>query len=118
MTKITLTHIKQEDVEFDVEFPIFRETDVPWDHGSERTFTMILESKVAYHVTHTEEYGRDGSKIYELEIESRYEFDTSDPDYHLGRGKYSSSKNAFYAALKKMQEALSFVPDKEIKNNT
>lgn len=101
MAKLTLTIKEPKTVEVEVDFPIYRQHDT--DHTE--TFSRIDEDRRSWHITR-----RHYDNGWEFEVESPYHFDSSDPDFHLGRGMYASSEGQFYAALRKLKAAIEDVP--------
>lgn len=91
--KIKLWKHKKEQVEVDVEFPIYR-TQV---FESSCIYTRINRDGSAVHVDVG--YEHDGylanPSKYEVEYEEKYEFDGSCEDYHLGKGRYSLTEDDF-----------------------
>ena len=96
--KIKLKETIEQDQEFEVEFPIYREHAWPEFHVT--IYTRIEENLKAVHIEISGEYN------VEVTVVEKYRFDGSCMDYHLGRGTYKSSKQDFDKALKKARELI------------
>lgn len=92
MKTVSLTVMKPEKVNVDVDFPIYRKH--VFDESTD--YTRITEDLKAVTIHIPDEVS--GRYKIEIEIEDEYNFDWSDPDYHLGRGKHQSSEHEFQEA--------------------
>ncbi|SRR6266699_6995666 len=78
-------------------FPIYRKHLL----GNYTTYTRIDEDLRAISITPDK-----NGKLYSLEIEDEYVFDSSPEDYHLGRGAYESSAEEFQGVVKTLTMAI------------
>ena len=78
-------------------FPIYRKHAL----GNYTTYTRIDQDLRAISITPDKK-----GKLYSLEIEDEYVFDSSPEDYHLGRGAYESSAEEFQSVLKSLKVAI------------
>ncbi len=108
--KIELTISQKSKVNVDVEFPIYREHLVG-DYCV--IYTKISEDLSAIHITKND-LRFDGNEYgFEVARESRYHFDGSSQDYHLGKGVYALSREVFNEVLEELKRFVA-----EIGNDT
>lgn len=110
--KIEITETERRKVEVEVTLPIFREHDLSCDSCEAIHLTRINEDLSAVTLSKSHPYGSDVIE-YGIEFQESYEFDASDADYHLGRGKYASSAKSFRAMLSEILDRISSIPDGE-----
>lgn len=89
--KLKLAQTRTEEIEVDVEFPIYRQHYVGGDGYSSTIFTRIDEDGTFYEI----DQRQDG---YEIEIGKRSFDPRSGLDYSLGRGEYACTPEEFEAA--------------------
>jgi hypothetical protein len=95
-----LFETKREPFSVEVEFPIYRRLDC--DNCA--IFTRINTDLSADHI-----HVYDDGKHVELEVVAHYNFDNSNPDYHLGKAEYKSSEEEFAKAVGQIAMLLSRV---------
>lgn len=103
--RIELTVAEKRKQPFDVELPLYRKHDTSGDSYETVHYTRINEDLTAVTISKNFYYGSREIE-YSLELTEKYEFDSSDANYHLGLGEYKSSKGEFEDVLKEMREAL------------
>jgi len=106
MKEILRMHTKrvvEEDVE--VEFPFYRKSEYDFDYACDIAFTKVLTKTTAVTITIRHK------GVFELETRDRLdlELDGSSIDFLLGRGRHTSSKEEFDAALKKLKDAVNAI---------
>lgn len=99
MKKLSLSYSKRETKEVEVEFPIYRK--VVFDESV--SYTRIDEDLSAVTVNIPDDL-RGGRLKMEIEFEDRYNFDWSEADYHLGRGRFTSSEKEFKNAWAQLHQ--------------
>ena len=97
--KIKVNQVKVEEVEVEVEFPIYRVQ--RWDYWDYHT--RIDENLDLVEIAVGKQ--ADGSVMAGLEI-GPHSFGTDGSDYSFGRGKFAGSKTEFDAALATLREAV------------
>ena len=79
------------------DFPIYRKHSL----GNYINYTRINADLSAVSITTSK-----SSKIYEIQFEEAYAFDSSPLDYRLGRGRYRSSAQEFQSIVKALKQAI------------
>lgn len=107
--KIALTETKKTTREVDVELPIYRHHDCGGDtYDSDRFMRVdagpdgtLAESGITIS-------DRPGSTetCVEMTFDPRYQFDSSEPDYNLGRGEYACTEERWQQAVSAAREML------------
>ena len=94
---IKLWKIVHKQIEKDVKFPIYREHTLSDDCV---LYTRIDQDLTA--ITISEEYSSRNNYTYELEYESKYRFDRSNVDYHLGLNEHALTEEEFNIVFGRM----------------
>lgn len=98
---VKLTKVTKEEVEVEIEFPIYREHDVSGDSYSAVIYTRIEDGReVSIHKNER----RGGVVEWQVEIEPFNTFSGEDFDYALGKGEYTSSEKDFNNVLAELRK--------------
>lgn len=103
--KVTLTKVTKEEIEVEVEFPIYRKHDVSGDD-----YNSVIYQRIDGHrevsIHKTERYRSSGEVEWRIEIEDGHSVRGENVDYALGRGEYASSAEAFNKVLAELRQFL------------
>lgn len=100
-----------------VEMPIYRKHDLLLDHAESIIYSRItVDPSGKYIDTAIQHTIHDSSakETFEVEIEYDMQFDSSSPDYWLGRGRYKSSGDEFLGIVERLQVFLTKLYDEEL----
>lgn len=101
---VKLTKVTKEQIEVEVEFPIYREHDVGGDDYDSIIYTRIdANREISIHKT--ERYGGRKQTEWQIEIEDGFNL-SGEVDYALGRGEYKSNADAFNKVLQELRSVV------------
>lgn len=104
--KIKATFRKEiiEELEIDVDFPIYRKHDFLSDRDDTVIYARLTHEQDMFILVSVKETDK---RDYEIEIEKFRRFPTNASyDYCLGKGEYESSKSEFEGVARRMLEAV------------
>lgn len=100
---VTLTKRREESIQVEVEFPIYRKHDIGGDEHDSVVYTRIDE-RGQISITKRDFYLNKETQ-WDIEISPEYTL-SGEMDYALGQGEYQLSAEEFSAILEELRQAV------------